>query len=68
MYDRDHAKKIDRLINPALSEAGRKVKELGKTEEIRMNETRGARYTHCFRTQFFHRAMNRMAKEKGLRV
>ena len=62
-----HEKAINGLIPSAESEADEKVKQLGKRVEVRHGSD-GKPYNHCFWTEFFHKAMNRMAYAAGLRT
>lgn len=57
---------IDMLIPKAEEEANRIATLMGKKSENRPGVD-GNPYTYCYFTEFFHKAMNRMAKEKGLR-
>ena len=61
-----HNAAINSLIPKALKEAARKVKKSGKVFE-RRPATNGLEYIHYFEAQYYHRAMNRMAKKEGIR-
>lgn len=58
--------KINALIPRAEKEARAKVIEIGKTSEIRIAKD-GTSYKFDFFSMYFHRAMNRLAKENKLR-
>ena len=74
--DNDHTKTIDTLIPQAELEATKMVADLGEDYETRKRvigknksgEDAFTKYKHCFFTEFFHEAMNRLTKERGLRV
>lgn len=61
-----HEQNIESLFNAAEKEATLKVTNIGKAGELRPGSG-GRTYFHCFRTEFFHKAMNRLAVEGGFR-
>lgn len=62
----EYEKNINSLIPAAELEASEMVASLGISSESR-NGANGQPYNHCFWTEFFHKAMNRMTLERGLR-
>ena len=56
---------INALIPTAEKEARERVNEYGITSIRRQGKDDF--YNHCFKTQFFHEAMKRLAIEAGLR-
>lgn len=62
----ERIKAIDALIPAATIEAHKKVRKLGKYSETRPGIDDTTR-SHDFQTMYYHRAMNRMAREAGLR-
>lgn len=66
MENTDYVSKINALIPTAHAEAKSKVVKLGKTSEIRPGKD-GKDYNHDFFSEFFHKAMNRLATDAGLR-
>lgn len=72
MIDPFYENEIDKLIPTADKEARQKVNELGIKSESRVGafdkeSGKCQFYNHCFRSEFFHRAMKRLAIEAGLR-
>lgn len=61
-YERD----VEFFIPYAEIEAIKKVEALGVDGEQRCGVD-GRTYNHCFKSEFFHQAMNRMTKEAGIR-
>jgi hypothetical protein len=61
-YEQD----INSLIPIAEKEAKAKAKEFGKLNELKPGVD-GRTYFHCFFSEFFHQAMNRLAFESGFR-
>ncbi len=62
----DYEKSINALIPAAESEADLLVAAFGKKSEIRIGVD-GAKFAWSFWTEFYHKAMTRMASEAGLR-
>jgi len=61
-----YIRKIDALIPTAEAEALEKIKSLKSSYSIETGVD-GKPYKYCFFTKFFHKAMNRLAFEEGLR-
>ena len=61
-----HEERIDALIPEAEAAAEKIVQRIGQ-ETVPVKGVDGQIYQWCFRTQFFHHEMNRLAREKGLR-
>jgi len=61
-----HEQNIESLFKLAEKEAILKITNIGKLGEIRPGAG-GRTYFHCFKTEFFHKAMNRLAVENGFR-
>ena len=61
-----YEKAIDALIPIAEKEAVEKVEAIGMLSEPRLG-AEGKTYNHCFKTQFFHESMTRLAIEAGIR-
>ena len=63
---------INALIPLAESMADARIKGMRKTHEKRSGKYRegnnGTEYIHCFWSQYFHEAMNKLAQERGLRA
>ena len=63
--------KIDSLIPKAWELAGEKVKETGVESEERPGALRGSNngetYNHYFRSEFFRKIMDKLARAEGLR-
>jgi len=69
IQDIEYERQIDALIPKAMKEAHQKRAALGQTYERRASHgSAQGKYNHCFLTQFFHEAMNRLAREAGLRA
>ena len=66
MTDIAYERKINDLIPQAEREANKKLKNLIEKFEIRIGNG-GRKYRHCFRSEFFHKAMNKLAFTSGLR-
>jgi hypothetical protein len=66
MLSRTYKRKINDLIPRANEESIRQANALENKFEIR-NGIGGGTYRHCFRSEFFHKIMNRLAFEAGLR-
>ena len=66
MKDEIYEIAINRLIPMAEKEAKVKVKQIGVKSEPRPGKVQPF-YNHCFRTEFFHKAMSRLAIENELR-
>jgi hypothetical protein len=66
MEKTDYVSKINALIPIAEAEAKVKVQELGMASEPRPGAD-GKNYNHCFFSEFFHKAMKRLAMDAGLR-
>lgn len=62
----DYKEKINALIPIAEREANLKLEGVPKKSEYRVGIC-GSKYQHCLWTEFFHKAMNRLAKEAGYR-
>lgn len=62
----EYEKAVDALIPKAAKEARLKVVNLGIASEKRPGFD-GRTYNHCFFTEFFHKAMNRLTIKAGLR-
>lgn len=62
----EHEQNIGSLFKLAEHEAILKVTNIGKAGELRRGKG-GRTYFHCFKTEFFHKAMNRLAVENGYR-
>ena len=62
----DYERSIEDLIPQAEKEARLKVVNTGIVSVARAG-IGGRTYNHCFKTQFFHEAMTRLAIEKGFR-
>jgi len=61
---------INKLIPSAAKEADKKLRAHKLTGGADAEERAGAKgstYRHVFWNQFYHQAMNRLAKERGLR-
>jgi len=65
--DLEYERSINLLIPMAMREAFLRKDALGKKFERRQGADH-RKYNHCFITQFFHEAMNRLAIEAGLRT
>lgn len=66
-YKYKQSEEIDDLIPAAMEEARAMVRWNGGVKfEKRM--CKSGEYIHCMRSMYFHRAMDRMAKERELRV
>jgi hypothetical protein len=61
-----YQKDINALISFAEREAIAKVKRLGKKNELRPGKD-GNDFRWDFQSEYFHDAINRMAREQGLR-
>ncbi len=61
-----YEKNIESLMALAEKEARLKVTNIGKAGELRPGFG-GRTYFHCFFTEHFHRAINRLAVENGYR-
>ncbi len=64
--DKAYEYDINLLIPLAVKEARAKASFTGLTFEKRPAKL-GGTYNHCFYTEYFHRAMKRLAVEAGLR-
>jgi hypothetical protein len=62
----DYQKSINALIPLAEKEANKRVSELGRKTEERIGVGNQI-FNWDFFTEYFHEAMNRMAKEAGIR-
>lgn len=58
---------INSLIPRAEKMARKKVDRTGKGYESRIGVD-GREYRHCFWSQYFHEAMNKLTKQHGVRV
>ncbi len=65
--DMEHIDKINAFTSSAEKEATGKMRCLSLPSAPRDGRD-GKTYNHCFFTQFFHSAMNRMASDAGLRT
>jgi hypothetical protein len=65
MENQDYINERNALIPAAEKEAREKVKALGRQWEMRPGSG-GSAYRHSFLNEFFHKAMNRLARESGL--
>ena len=63
-----HIEAINAFIPAAEAEALNKVLDTGVRYEIRRGVDGKKTHKHCFKTQYFHEAMNRMTRRAGLRV
>jgi hypothetical protein len=66
MLDYAYERKINDLIPQAEKEAIKQANALENKFEIRAGVS-GRTYRHCFRSEFFHKIMNRSAFNAGLR-
>ena len=57
---------MEELIPQAEVIAEKKLKKLKNKYESRP-DGRGGKYSHCFKSEFFHKAINRLAYSAGLR-
>jgi len=62
-----HEINIESLIPAAEKEAWLRVGNFGTRSEVRPGVD-GRTYNHCFFTEFFHKAMTRLAIENGFRA
>ena len=62
-----HEREVDSLIPKAIKAADRKLKKLPNKHEKRTGSD-GTPYKHCFWTEFYHEAMNRLTRKAGLRA
>jgi plasmid maintenance system killer protein len=65
-----YEKKINKLIPKAEAEAKAMCKKTGKRFEQRQSDPENkwsAKIQHCFETEYFHKAINRLAFKAGLR-
>lgn len=65
--DKRYEKQINKLIPAAVKDANESVRGIGKQSEMRTSVDGRWLRVHCFFTEYFHKAMNRMAREAGLR-
>lgn len=68
MKKKNHKKQINALIPIASKRAKKRVRELRGITEVLVIGIGGNIYPWDFFTEYFHEEMNKMAKEKGLRV
>ena len=61
----DYEKSINALIQAAAAQADRMIAAGRKTETRR--GVNGEKFTWCFWSEFYHLAMNQMARDAGLR-
>jgi hypothetical protein len=66
MLNRAYERKINALISRANKESIKQANALKNKFEIRSG-VGGRTYRHCFRSEFFHKIMNRLAFDAGLR-
>lgn len=62
----DYKRRINKLIPEAEEIAEKEARKHYRRFELR-DGVRGSVYTHCFKSELFHAAMDRLAKEAGLR-
>lgn len=65
--DTTHAIKVNQFIPIAEQQADAIVAKSGLFQEIRTGKG-GVSYNHCFWSEAFHKAMNKLTSDAGLRI
>ncbi len=64
--DDDQVYAVNRFIPIAQDMADKQVQKVGKISEKRKGPN--GYYTHCFWTEYFYAAMNRLTSDAGIRI